>query len=881
MKSKNLSSCFYLFALGALLVMLQCLGMSSTAIKKSKRIQGMLTQPQENRVAQEQKTVQTEVDTDSLDSLIEEADKATALEEKKKASTINKPISEKTITNTPSKSQELAEKKLPISQKTSNAYREKITLHSDQKTLAQKQPDIQKSKTNTSQDLPSVEFHFENTDLQNVVDQIKEIFEVTFISDDIISPQLPTAKSLKGNKISFKTNKALSKKDAWNLFISFLDLAGFAIVPQNEIAQLNGVPKPGSLFKIAPIESAQRSALRSFIGVDPATLPNNDETIRYVYFIENSSIDTIKGIIETLKSSTAPFQILQESKAFILTDKSYNIKSLMQIVKELDKVNLPQTLSVLKLRRADATQVKELYDTLSNNDDKNITARLFPARKQPTSLYFPENTRIFAEPRTNTLILLGPSDAIAKIEDFITKYIDVDQDKPYSPLKVYTLKYADSDTVANIMNNVTGFGQGTEAGKSGGVRGEDKYLKPMSFTSEKSTNRIIIRGDYEDYLKAVDIIAKLDEPQPQVAIEVLIVSVDLNDNRALGAQIRSKIPATGVTNAPKFQTSGLFGQGIVQNPTGPGVQKLLGNLLSLIGAAGAGNTVVSLGTDAFGVWGVFRALESIASAQVVSNPFLTTTNKTAAIVELGSTRRVQTATVVGGTTPQDSFGDLKAALTVKITPQINSDGMITLDLNIQVDDFVDATDPQSATMNKRNVTTNTIVADKEVLAIGGLIQTKATDSTTKVPILGDIPILGWLFKNKQKVETKSNILILVSTRIINPEKTDITGPATQERANEYRNDLRGLEDPSDRHDPVTKLFFGDPKDASTRIVDDYIFNRHDNSLAMENLTTKEMTREQKRKQARKQKKLAKLRKKESEALLNNGAETEQPKELNV
>lgn len=857
MKSTKLVSYLYVLFVGTCLLLLESRGASSDAIRKSKRLQGLLTQQTlPITTIQEQKNIATEVDASAPAQQANNEEKTASKQVKdssdQKATTKTNDIK---VDDTAQKKEMAQSQLLPTPTQSNKTIPTSLLT-----PKRQDKPSLVRQKKNIIDvlaEVPSIEFHFANTDLENVVAQIAEIFDVTFITDDVISPLQPGARTLKGNKVTFKTQKVLSRKDAWALFLSFLDLAGFTATPQDN---------PPTRYKILPIETAQRSALRSFIGVDAGLLPNNDEMIRYVYFIENSSVDTIKGIIETLKSSTAPFQILQESKAFILTDKAYNIKSLMQIVQELDKVSLPQTLSVLKLRRADATQVKELYDTLSNSDDKNIATRLFPARKQPTSLYFPENTRIFAEPRTNTLILLGPQDAITKIEDFITKYIDVDQDKPYSPLKVYTLKYADAEAVANIMNNVTIFGQSTEAGKNGGVRGEDKYLKSMSFTPEKSTNRIIIRGDYEDYLKAAEIIAKLDEPQPQVAIELLIIEIDLNDTRSLGTQLRSKIPATGLTNSPKFQTSGLYGQGIVENPTGAGVQKLLGNLLSLITSAGTGSTVVSLGSDAYGVWGVFSVLESIASAQVVSNPFLTTTNKTAASVSLGSTRRVQTATVVGST-DQASLGDLKAALTVKITPQINSDGMITLDLNIQVDDFVNTADPSSATTNNRNVTTSAIVADKEVLAIGGLIQTTSTDTVTKVPILGDIPILGWLFKYKQKVEIKSNLLVLVSTRILNPEKTDVSGPATQERANEYRNDLAALEEPSDRHDPVTKLFFGagDTKNHS-RAIDDFIFKRHGNSLTEEDLTTKEMSRQQRKKLARKQKKLAKLKQQEEAAL---------------
>jgi len=702
---------------------------------------------------------------------------------------------------------------------------------------------------------PSIEFYFENTDLQNLLNQISEIYHITFITDETISPLSPGAKALKGNKISFKTQKPLTQKEAWNLFLTFLDLAGLSIVPQAD-------PK---MFRIVGTEAAQRSSIRSFIGVDSSILPDNDEMIRYVYFIENSSLDTIRAIVDSLRSPSALFQVLQESKAFILTDKAYNIKMLMNIIKELDKITMPQALSVLKLRKVDAKQVADLYMNIIGKDE-GIAARLFPNRKQTSSLYFPENTRIFAEPRTNTLILLGPKDAIKKIESFITENIDIDLDKPYSPLKVYALRYADAQTVSDIMNNVTLFGKSTEAGKAGGVRGEDKYLKPMSFTPEPATNRIIIRGDYDDYVKALEIIKKLDEPQPQIAIEMLILSVSLTDNRNLGTQLRSATPGINglVGNNVKFQTSGSDVTGaassIVTNNTGLGVNRLLGNLLNLVAgtktdgsdSAAPGNTVISLGMDQFGVWGIFNVLQTMANLQVISNPFITAVNKTPALVVVGETRRVITATVAGGNTSENAFGNQDANLEVSITPQINSDGFILLNLNIKIDQFLDA-DPQSARTENRNINTSTIVADKEVLAIGGLIQNKITDQESKVPILGDIPIIGWLFKNRIKVQSKSNLLVLISTRIIQPEK-GVNGPFTNERVKDYRTTLQAMESPSDRRDPITRWMFAGNERNTEKVMDDYIFKRQDKDIGpVTDHPDRAMTRSQKRKKARKEK----------------------------
>lgn len=689
--------------------------------------------------------------------------------------------------------------------------------HGGQKTEIIKPTTKKRSAKKDSDDDDYVEFHFENADLRNLVTYMSDVFNVTFIADDIINPMGPGGKAIGGNKITFNTQKPLSKKEAWSLFTTFLDIAGLAVIPGTQ----------QGFYRIVATEAARKSAISSFIGVDAQSLPDNDTMVRYVYFIENSSPDTMKNIVDSLRSSASSFIILQEMKAFILTDKSYNIKSLMKIVKELDKVSMPQAMSILKLRRADALQVQKLYADLVPGGDA-VASRLFGQRKPSGASYLPENVRIIAESRTNTLILLGPQDAIKKIEDFVVKHIDVDLDVPYSPLYVYPLKYADAANIADIMNNVTQFGQGTEVARTGGVRGEDKYLKPLLFIPEKENNRLIIKGEYDDYLRAKEVIEKLDEAQPQVAIEVLIVTVDLNDSKKLGGQLRNKLggPTAGALGKNvNVQTSGFNGQRIVEDTAASGSMRLLGDLISLVTNASAGNTIMSLGSDAKGVWGIFGALQTLSNTQVVSNPFLIATNKTEATVTLGETRRVITG-IVKGQTDTNTFNDSNANLTVRITPQINSDGMILLDLDISIDEFVNADDASNnAAKTKKNIKTKTIVANKEVMALGGLIKNKLVESVSKTPILGDIPLLGWLFKNKSKNIVKDDLLILLSTRIIEPESKYQVTEYTKKQTEEYQSDVDLIDNRLEKRDPIERAFFMPAKDSTDQLVDDFIFER--------------------------------------------------------
>lgn len=711
-------------------------------------------------------------------------------------------ISSETVTTNQQTANKLQEQLKPEQSETAQSK----TVPAPQEQLAQEE----------STQEADIEFHFENADLEALLSQISDLYTITFIADDSISPMLQGAKSIKGHKISFKTQQPLTKNQAWNLFLTFLDLAGFALVSEDD-------PK---IKKIVTIETARKSPLPSYIGVSPATLPSNDQMIRYVYFVENGNLETLHKIVDQLRSTNSSLITLQEAKALVITDKAYNIKSLMNIVAELDKVTMPQAMSVLKLKRADAQEVEKLYKSLVNMDERALSQQRFmPPRKGSPGSYFPENVGVFAEPRTNSLILLGAQDSIKRIEDFIVQSVDIDLTQPYSPFFVLQLRYADATNIANIMNEVTKFGANTEAGKAGGVRGGDKYMKPIFFTPETETNRLIVKGDYDDFLKAKEVILQLDAPQPQVAIEVLLLDVAVNKSKQLGAQLRTREPGLNgfFGNNVVYQTSGLFGtKSIVENPNGSGINRLLGNLLNLVSTGvAAGNTIISLG-DSLNVWAIIQALDTVSNVQVLANPFLIATNKTKSSVSLGEIRRLITGTIVG-TQDVNTVGDAPAKLQVEITPQINSDGMIVLDILVSLSQFIGPANPDNAVRTDRKIKTKTIVSNKEVIALGGLIQNTIEDSGTKVPILGDIPILGWLFKNKQKSDNKENLLILISSRILEPDAYDAVTAFTNTHISDYTNTVNEMAPISmNRRDPVDRLFFASDT-LNERATDEFIY----------------------------------------------------------
>lgn len=678
-----------------------------------------------------------------------------------------------------------------------------------------------------------LELNFDNAELSNFISFIEKRFNLTFILDDAIKPTPPGGKPVLGTKISFTTHQPLTKKQTWDIFTVFLTMSGLAVAPEPGLPRTYRITAADN--SKSPL-SVNRGPLPTFIGVDPSLLPNDDTKIRYVYFVDSASLNVIKNVLDTMKSATAPNVItFEELRAVLITDRASNVLAMLKIISELDKVNMPEMLAVIKLKRTDAADVAKLYNTLIKEEagQGGLAARLLGARKQPTSTYFPENLRVIPEPRTNSLILLGTRDGIKKVEDFIVKHVDKELDIPYSPLHIYQLEYVDAVSMATILNDVVQFGRGSPAATYGGVRDSDRYLRPdISITAEPNTNVLIIKANYEDYLDIYRTLKELDIEQPQVIIKVLILDVTLSDNRQFGVQLRDQVFDTNaIPPSINFQTSGLYGStGVVENTAAgsTGATRLLGNLIDLASAAGVGSTLVTLGSDAFGVWGLLNVLESLASVSVVANPFLVTTHKTQATISVGETRRVLSATVFSATNTAQALTDLSALLKVTITPQVSPDGFVILDVAVTENQFNGTlSDPQqSGNRTERAIQSSVIVRNKEVIGLGGLTIDRVNDIESKVPILGDIPLVGWLFKNKARLVTRSSIVVLISPEIIPALDDRPIECYTKYRLDEINQTLCETHSPSEYRDPIHRWFFHDTTDRATSEISAFVAEKN-------------------------------------------------------
>ena len=650
--------------------------------------------------------------------------------------------------------------------------------------------------------------NFLNSDILNLLKYFETEFKVTFITDDAIHPIAQGGKSLNGSKINFSSNTPLSRKQAWNIFITLLELAGVTLQPSSVARTYRVVP----LLKDSH-NGYTKGPLPLYIGIKPNELPDSDMRVRYVYIVKNTSMEAVKNIIKSMQSPASPDPIeILEIRGVLITDRIYNIKTIMAVIEEIDQLTTPETLAVIKLKKSDATKVVELYKSLIKEEGGSTNKMLGPKRSDTVSFFDP-TVKLIPEPRTNSIIALGGAESIKKIEDFIFNYEDTVVKNPYLQTRRFQLKYTQAEAVARILQQAIDFKNDSEAGKFGSIRNGEKYFSNVSIIAEPTTNVLLITCPDEDYIHIYNILKDIDVEQLQVELDVVMMSIDLNKAKQLGAQIRNKDNGSLGKNI-NFQTSTLSPDGsLVTNyqkdssgSTSGGPIRLLGNLLQLVtgNSTDAGTSVLSLGTDSYGVYALIKMLQNQTEAKIISNPFILATNNYSSSIVVGETRRIAATSITNSNNQQQSYTSDSAQISVKITPQINNDDMITLTINLENSQFTSPSGDSISAGNKitRSLNTSVLVKNKEMIALGGLTYDASSESEQRVPFLASIPIIGNLFKSKSIEKTRSVLVIFIEPKIVYES-------SGKEKAKKIFDSTKNLiyENDSTKNCPVQKLFF--------------------------------------------------------------------------
>lgn len=405
---------------------------------------------------------------------------------------------------------------------------------------------------------------------------------------------------------------------------------------------------------------------------------------------------------------------------------------------------------------------------------------------------------IIPYPPTNSLIITDAVSNIRKIESLINA-MDVAAPEGKGKINVYYLKNASAEDIAKLMQALVSRLPVPPAGAAAAApAGPSTILEgAVTITSDKATNSLIIVGSPADYETMKDVIQKLDIRRRQVYVEAAIIEMSLAKQRELGFEFQVPVKSSSlVDNATTVgavggTNFGNIGGAIVNGPAG-----LVATNGLTVGAIKG--TFTFKGQQFLSIGALLHALQTDSDVNVLSTPNILTMDNQKAEIMVGQnvpfvTGQAQTAATAGQIFTQVNRQDV--GITLKLTPQITSDDNVRLDVYQEISDVIQTSGLNAnvvgPTTSKRSASTTVVVKDSQTMVIGGLIRDNVTSATSKVPLLGDIPLLGWLFKSKTTHVEKTNLMIFITPYIIKTEgdATELTN-RKNEKLEEFRKEYR-------------------------------------------------------------------------------------------
>ena len=540
-------------------------------------------------------------------------------------------------------------------------------------------------------------------DLRAFVSQISDITGLSFVID-------PRVKG----KVTIVSNAALRREEVLPLLHSVLNVHGFALV------------RSGAVYKIRPNQNAKQEG----IPLGAAGRRNTDAFITQVIPIINRSAVELVPILRPLVPQYGHLAGVESANVLIISDHALNVQRLLDIIAELDTAK-HEAFEVIQLQEAWVGDVVKLLQSLEPVDQG----------KQGGGSSGVAKVTVVAEERTNRLIVKGEQSARARIRKLVT---ELDQPAEFnSATRVIFLRHAEAAQVADIIKNM----EDTRTG-DGKQKSAEAVAEKTNIQADETLNALVIRAQLAQMTWIESVVQQLDIRRAQVLIEAAIVEVSGDNSNSLGIQW-ANFDRNNSVGGISFSNLGANLNGVIGALAGTGTPRI-GDGITLV--AGERN---SEGSGGFGA--LLQALAASSSANLLSTPSIMTVDNEEAEIVVGQNvpfiTGSTTNTNAGTTNPFQTISREDVGLTLKVVPQINDGDLVRLQVEQEVSSVVPSTEAvQSSDLitNKRSIKTTISAVDGETLVLGGLIQDDFTNSEQKVPILGDIPGLGRLFKTTLK-----------------------------------------------------------------------------------------------------------------------------------
>jgi general secretion pathway protein D len=584
-----------------------------------------------------------------------------------------------------------------------------------------------------------IQLNFVDVDITTVANFISKITGKNFIYDDRVT-----------GKVTIVAPTRIDVEEAFDLFTSVLELKGYATV------------FTGTAYKIVPAGGIKQ---------DPMKVVSNGFRVNDTYIARLVPLTFIQSqdvlpMIQPLISREGYVAAFGRGNSLLVIDSALNVDKILNILQLVDIEPRGYTPEVVYLKNGQAEAIAQTLRQIRPGSRQSMT-KMTP---QPPTVG--EGVGPVADKRLNALILFGSPEENAEYRRLID-ILDVAPPEASSRINVYYLENAEASEIAKVLEGIVkpAGPAAPPAGAPGGTPPIAEFAGRIAITPDKASNSLIIMASPEDYQNIIQVIKKLDRRPRQVFVEAMIAEVSIDKTLSLGVNWRAAATSHG---KPIFIGGvGTIDATAIQNIVSGMTGFSLGGVANFLNVpvTRADGTTTTLNVPGFAA--LFNMAEFRDAVNVLSTPHILTSDNKEAQIMVGENvpflSKFEASTTLGAP-PVQSIERKDVGITLRIKPQISEGDYIKLDIYQEIS----ALAPTSTTgvtatdiiTTKRSAQTSVVVRDRQTVVIGGLIQNKETRNVTKVPFLGDIPLLGWLFKSTTTENTKTNVLVYLTPTIV-------------------------------------------------------------------------------------------------------------------
>ncbi|MEP4890848.1 MAG: type II secretion system secretin GspD [Aliiglaciecola sp.] len=583
--------------------------------------------------------------------------------------------------------------------------------------------------------------NFKNAEISEFINIVGKNLQKTII----VSPDVR-------GKISVRSYDLLNEEQYYQFFLNVLQVYDFAVVEM-----------PNGILKVVRAKDAKTSN----IPVIQGTPFDGDEMITRVVPVYNVPVRELAPILRQLNDQAGGGNVVSHdpSNVMMLTGRAAVVNRLVEIIERVDQAG-DEEVEIIKLKFASASEMVRIIE----NINKTSTKAQSTGKSEP---------RLVADDRTNSVIVSGDNKSRKRLIDLITK---MDQELETSGnTRVIFVNYAKAEDLVKVLQGVSASIQAEEKGgqSSANSRSSSSSNREVSIDAHPDSNALVITAEPDMMRSLEEVIRQLDIRRAQVTVEAIIVEVYEGDGTTLGVQWASEDGGgqqftNGVVGIGSLAVAADEAEDQVTTTTGfdddgdpySYDSVTTGDFTSLASLLGGLNgLLVGVVKDGWGA--VLQAVSTDTNSNVLSTPHLTTLDNEEAFFIVGQEVPIITGSSTGSNNanPFQTVERQEVGIKLKVTPQINEGDAVQLLIEQEVSSVSGATSVDIA-INKREIKTTVIVDDGGTIVLGGLIDDQVQESISKVPILGDIPFLGNLFKSTTTSTTKRNLMVFIRPTIV-------------------------------------------------------------------------------------------------------------------